>query len=447
MSIAKNVLITVLIAFMLLTPVVNIPGALMFKSLDLYSTGFLIFFTIHSVVASGRLKYMSILSLVYTGIVILLSLMIFQGLLNNHSDMKGVQAISRSGITFIAAYGCSQLLNARFKEKALMNFIKIVILCALLQGTVFWFSFLVPDIRNFMSLLFYRDFSLGTDHLVLLRVPGFVPTGGDGLSMNQALLTTVGLAGSYLYFSKWRYFKIVVIALCLSIISIAFTGRSGLYLGIFFALVIFASRKSNFQLNNVGRFFLYVIILFSPLMLLGEIIGDYGWTLYYKFGYEYPLVRLLRGFMNINTEGSYSDATISTLLGSMLFIPDEPLRFLFGNNDFTSFGQNKSTDIGYIRMWHGFGILGLICFLLSFFVIPIYQLYKSKHLTLQKNLFKKEIVVAQFQIVLFVLFFGLIGHFKIFFLTTRIFFFVFFVLLFLVLNNYRRLRFSVSSVR
>lgn len=283
----------------------------------------------------------------------------------------------------------------------------------------------------------------------MLRTPGFVPTGGDGLSMNQALLATVGLIGAYLYFPKSRYLFLLVGMLLISMLSTAFAGRSGLYLGVLFAIIIIATRKSNFQITRNFQWIIIIsIVLAIPVVLFAQQIGVYGYNLVGKFGYEYPVVRLLRGFIDMQATGTYSDRTIETLLGRMVVLPEEPLRFLIGNN---AFGRQEAThvhtDVGYFRMWHGFGLIGLIVFLFGVYFLPVLYLFRLRLMTIRViyNKRLKDMIIVRFQMVFFVLVFGLIGHYKIFFISTRIYLFVFFVLLFLVCNQYQVLRTQMMS--
>jgi hypothetical protein len=129
----------------------------------------------------------------------------------------------------------------------------------------------------------------------------------------------------------------------------------------------------------------------------------------------------------------------------MVFLPQDPLRLLIGNNDF---GQMPITfiasDIGYVRMIHGFGLLGMLTFLFGVYVIPIAGVYlkrKRAQLTCIDNLNEGAEVFFLPQFTLVVFLFGLIAHWKIIYLSSRIYLFVLFVLVsltFLRINSIQK---------
>ncbi|MDF0748957.1 hypothetical protein NLU14_01785 [Marinobacter sp. 71-i] len=438
-NIFLKAIVSLSIVLMLLTPAINIPGPFFIKSLDVYAAfAFLIVFTLFTL---HRMKAPLTLLLIISVFLLLLSQMIFLEIIYGHGDYTGISLAARSLITVIVAYGCTQALIKLYGEKGLSIFVKLVIFCALLQGAILWLSFLFPIVREWMSVLFYRDFSRDADHLILLRVPGFVSTGGDGLSMNHALLCVMGLAGIYVTSPPNQLRCFIITILFISMLGAAFTGRSGLYLGFFFMVtLILIQKKRYFDIGKMYRVFVCVFLLIVVLFFLGNALGNFGQDILDDHGYEHPVVRLLRGFIEMQKSGSYSDNTVRTLLIDMVVFPEDPMRFLFGNNYFGPMpSSNLHTDVGYLRMLHGVGFFGLFVFLVGVFIVPImHARFTMKNLLLKtSNLVDRRFfkILSQLMIVIFI--FGLIGHYKIFFLSTRIYLFVFFVFLFLVLNRYK----------
>lgn len=450
MNIFSKIAIYFLISLLLLTPVINIPAPLFVKSLDTYAG---LFFTLYLFLnipfSQGKFKYKNILSLVLGSITILTAQMLLLETIYGYGDSTGLSTIPRMAVSIIIAYGCSQLLIKKYQERSLEFFIKIVIICAIIQGIVLWLTFLSNSFRDFMSVFFYRALDIGSDHLIELRTPGFVPTGGDGLSMNQALLAMIGLMGVYTYFFKTPYRMVLVTLLLFSMLSTTFAGRTGFYLSIIFAIFITSSHKSNFQVTRKAFKIIFVsIVIVALISLFSQQLGVYGQELIDEHGYEYSLVRLLRGFIDAQSTNQYSDATIQVLLTDMVVMPTEPLRFLVGNNDFGQLsGTAIGSDVGYFRMWHGIGLLGLMLFMIGIYIIPLVKIHKIKNKA--NNLFHKKLTktsIAQFQTLLFVLIFGIIGHYKIFYLSTRIFVFVFFTLLFLTYYQYRQNQYQSINI-
>jgi len=361
----------------------------------------------------------------------------------NHKDLNNL-SILRVISTVLVAYASAIALIRFKKDQALKFFFTLVIFAAIIQGAVLWFSFWFPTFRDFMSLIFFRDLRPGREHLVLLRVPGFSPTGGDGLSLNQSLLTTVGLLGVFLYYNKSRFRNFLIIAIFFSMLATVFTGRSGFYLGfIFFVLILSTnSKKSNIS-KNLINISAILMIIFLLIIIFSRQISLYGLYLLEEHGHEHPIVRLLIGFINMESTGVYVDKTVITLLRDMVTIPHEPTRFLIGNGDFATniedFTTNFTTDIGYFKMWYGIGLFGLLIFTYGFFIYPVIKLHRQKKVLKQNlvivNDYQKS--VSYINAITFVLFYGLIGHYKIIFLSSRIFAFIFFILLFLIYHQIR----------
>ena len=432
-----------MIVILLLTPVLNVPGPLFVKSPDVYLQVLLVAFSVFWAFKFHWLPFKKLVFPIFATLLVLVSQTLINEIIYQFGDSTAYTFI-RLSLTISVAYICAIVLIETKKDLALSFFFKTIIFAALLQGTVIWLSFFIPAFRDVMSVVFYRAMVEGADHLYLLRVPGFVPTGGDGLSMNQSLLSVSGLMGVFLYFKTSRYRNLLVIGLLFSMLSTAFTGRTGLYLGVFFFVLVFATQSNNFRISR-GMVKLVVIALamFVPIVIFSQQIGIYGQFLLEKHGYEYPIVRLLNGFIAMQYEGGYTDNTIQTLLGDMVIVPNDPIRFLFGNGNF---GQMSSatlaSDVGYFRMWHGIGLFGLFVFIFGLFIYPLMKI-RSLSSNVRKYIVTKttdSVVFSNVNILSFVLLYGLIGHYKIFFLTTRIYAFVFFVLLFLIYNQLRSIQ-------
>jgi len=441
----SKILINFAIILLLLTPVINIPAPLFVKSLDVY--GAVLFILIFCFFTIYRMNSPLVLVLVVTVFLVLLSQMFLLEIIYGYGDYTGISFTARSIITVIVAFGSARALIELYGSTGLSVFIKLIVLCALLQGAVLWLSFIFPTIRELMSVLFYRDFGRDADHLILLRVPGFVSTGGDGLSMNHALLCVVGLVGTYIISPPGRLRQSIIAMLFISMLGTAFTGRSGLYLGfVFMVTIILIQKNRSIDVWKFYRVFIFFLLLLLVLVSLGGALGSFGKDILDDHGYEHPIVRLLRGFIEMRDSGSYTDNTINTLLTDMVVLPTGSLQLLFGNNYFGTLpGSDIRTDVGYFRMLHGIGFFGLVIFLVGIFTIPLLHVRVTMKNLLAKtqNWHERRALRGLSQLLLVILLFGLVGHYKIFYLSTRIFLFVFFVFLFLVIHRYKTMEATI----
>ena len=209
-------------------------------------------------------------------------------------------------------------------------------------------------------------------------------------------------------------------------------------------ILIFATQSDNFRISRgMVKFFGIALILFIPIILFSQQIGIFGESLSKEQGFEHPIVRLLRGFIDRQSETGNTDMTVQTLLVDMVIVPNDPIRFLFGNGNFGQISSGTaSTDVGYFRMWHGIGFIGLFVFIFGLFLFPLIKI-RSLSSNVRKYIATKttdRLVLSHVNILSFLLLYGLIGHYKIIFLTSRIYAFVFFVLLFLIYNQLRSIQ-------
>ena len=143
-----------------------------------------------------------------------------------------------------------------------------------------------------------------------------------------------------------------------------------------------------------------------------------------------PLFRIAR-FL------SGQDEAISTLSGrSYSFVENSStLNLIFGTGKFTVFTKYGHLDPGLFRVLSAFGLIGIFL-LISIYLYPIY-------LCFQRSI-KNEYILH----LIFLFLYGLISDFKIPYLSTLSYSFIYFTLVFL-LNDNRLKRFSevLNNVR
>jgi hypothetical protein len=104
----------------------------------------------------------------------------------------------------------------------------------------------------------------------------------------------------------------------------------------------------------------------------------------------------------------------------MIIFPDSIYEIFFGNGSFGRNGVSIESDIGYIRLIHGFGIFGLLGLL--FYLLPIRKIiiyFVSSNI----NHYYKKFAISLFLIVLF----GLIANIKLIYISSRIYVFILFI--------------------
>lgn len=354
------------------------------------------------------------------------------GSLNGQIDSAIVSVLIRPLITVLAAISFSIILIKEFGRYSILYVFKSLVIICFLQGIVIWLSFISDEFRDFMSSIFYRTKVEGFLHLVELRVPGFATTGGDGLSLNHALLCILS-ALAINFIAHCRNLKILYTFLIyVSVISCALTGRSGFYLGILFiSLVLVTFRLESLDFKRFYKI-LYVVIPFCVLLIIFlPLVAEFGIYLRSEYGYEHPIARLLYGLIELYAYGYYDDPTVNALAGDMIIINSNPFQLLFGVGNFGQTDINLiDSDIGYIRMLNGFGVFGMILYVVGLFLMPILVTYnfllhtRSSNIDLISNRINSKYL---FQILIIITIYGFVANWKIFYLNTRVFVFIFYM--------------------
>ncbi|GAA5032586.1 hypothetical protein GCM10011506_23530 [Marivirga lumbricoides] len=276
----------------------------------------------------------------------------------NSSDSVDIINFAIKLILFsIFAFFISKLYLKYYSSEILLLHINYSIV---LHAIIIIVFFLSPDLRN----LFY-EFSDVNDLMLTqigeFRIAGFSGGGGALLSVLQS--SGIILSG-YLLVKKQISFAYFLISNILLIVSILLTGRTGIYvLVIFFPILYIVLHKFRFKINGaiLKRVFAFIIILFFVGILSLFLIP----AEYYDFFMETSITRFLNTFQ--------SKRNTFHIIFEMYFLPDlDRIQYLFGTSYFGRHPDHLlESDIGYIRVFYGAGIIGM----LSIYLPYIYMLY------------------------------------------------------------------------
>lgn len=306
----------------------------------------------------------------------------------------------------ISSYVYALYIHRVFRGDAIEGFFKIIFLVAVLWALTLILSFFSSLVEDLLNIFFYREYSRGA-HLVELRVPGFHPVGGDGGSMNLALVTLAGVG--YLRYLSGLKLTISIVFLFIAMLSTGLAGRSGMFIGLpLLSIAIF----------SVVRLPAYLKLITALCFALLFFIGLYSFVLYSLnnyasvislLGYEHPLSRMVR-LVNGVVHGGVNSTVIGTLFGRMFEFPSNPLHIIFGTGSFSRYLPStemlSGTDVGYLRVLNGVGILGSFLMYLVFVVSFIESL---RTMVEKKWLLRLSILVFAFIFI---------GHLKVEYVNT-----------------------------
>lgn len=295
-------------------------------------------------------------------------------------------------ILFIKSILCSLIfvyifLKFNISFKNLILYLQIIIFIQALFVILYFFSL---DFKNWT--LDFIPASGNLDPRLDFRSRGLM----NGASATGSLMMSFGLIfTAYLAVVskvKKRYFFYFSISFSLILISIFFIGRTGFlivpFVGFYFLFIYIYKKefRNNIKIF-VGYIFTYLVIGFvflSILMYLNLLSIDLT-----KFNTVLNWVTNEINFQN----GSMEIKTL-TILSSHWFVPDDIKTFLFGNP--SSFDEERiSSDIGFIRILYGFGIIGSILFYGFFIFVFLKMIQKLEKI-------EEKLIIIIFAILLFI---------------------------------------------
>jgi len=296
-----------------------------------------------------------------------------------------------------------KLINKIYYKNKQERVLYSILLATLIQAIVMILMYLNSDFNDIINTVFDKDQRL----LEWSRVSGLQDRGGDGLSMNQCLGALTGLVLINKGSVGLKRKILIFISISTIVISSLLAGRSGFLL--FIISTIVALYYYKFYKKKIFYYSLSIIMVLVCL-LNNHIITR---ALDVSRGYDDPIFRALEPLRAYTTDSSIRTSSTDILLQRMIIFPSG-YRFIFGNFEYGREGSEYiSTDIGYLRLLFGSGIVGLILL-----VAPFIYLLSSRY----KDI--KPIVI-----------FGLIGNIKIIYLITGSFIYLLTIMYFLNINE------------
>ena len=300
--------------------------------------------------------------------------------------------IKKISILFVKSILCSLIFVYIFLKfdlsfKNLILYLQIIIFIQALFVILYFFSL---DFKNWT--LDFIPASGNLDPRLDFRSRGLM----NGASATGSLMISLGLIfTAYLVvvseLKKFNFFYLSI-SFLLILTAIFFIGRTGFlivpFVGFYFLFIYIY--KKEFR-NNIkiftGYIFGYLIIGLIFLSILSYLnLFSIDLT---KFNTVLNWVTNEINFKN----GSIEVKTL-TILSSHWFIPDDIKTLLFGNP--SSFDEERiSSDIGFIRILYGFGLIGSIIFY-GFFIYIFLKMIKKL------NKIEEKLIIIVLAILFFI---------------------------------------------
>jgi hypothetical protein len=315
-------------------------------------------------------KYLYIFTLFAISYLWVLGVSVWNGVLDINMQINYLNAF----LVIFGAFGLSLFVVKRFGAESGIFLVKALYFSGVAHAVIMIAAFFVAPIRETL----YSFVVLGTrgqEFIELLyRSPGLTSGGGDGLSVMQA---TALVLGFYYFISIKKRVLLPSVLLHLTFfillfVSILLSARTGLVvlsLGLFLLatrhlVLMFYNRKVS---RHTTIKFSALLVTFSvsiPALYLGFMDSDY-----IRFAN-----RAFELYINLSEHGQVGTSSTDNFFKTMFFLPTSEMQLFFGDGNF---GRDKElgfipSDIGYVRVWFGGGLLGVILFYIPFVLIAGY---------------------------------------------------------------------------
>lgn len=279
---------------------------------------------------------------------------IFSVLYNKSDDYISIVQGFKFFWVFLSGYFIFYLLYRVYRCDADRKIIGLIVFFGGIVAATSILEFFSPSFKTVLDT--FIDTSGNIDYAESFRSHGLASSGGAALSLSMALIFILSLTKV----CKNELGKITPALSLIVFCSTLFIGRSGLVLCTM-TIVVFLITKTSSLIRFLGLVlcFLVFFLLYSPL-------NDEQINIIYSYSLE-PI-------KSFNETGSFESKT-SEHLKTMFFIPDIENIFLGGGYWRYPIFPYFLSDVGYLKVLLGFGLIGFIVFyFFSFFIY--YKSYK-----------------------------------------------------------------------
>ena len=276
--------------------------------------------------------------------------------------LRGVRVL----INFLGALALVALYERRFGLAAPAKLLIHTFIAISVSAVIILAEFTIPSFRA--SVYAVTQPSIDADNL-LYRMAGL--TGGAGAS--GSFLQFVGVLlgpGVWVHSrSPWRKAATLTFVI-LNLVACILTGRTGIYFALLFIpiCILWIGTKSGRtertivrgSKGNVRGNILPTLVAISLVAAIVVAVWKPAAEYLRSDGLAPALIRAYsrsaETLLNYRDTGTLHEQTIEALLSTHLKSPHDPVTFLFGDAQWTR--ETVRSDIGYVKMWFGLGLVG-----------------------------------------------------------------------------------------
>jgi hypothetical protein len=344
------------------------------------------------------------------------------GLINNIVDYSIPKLIIMGFFSLFSAYLIVKIHKDIYQE----DFVGILLRNLFYIGVIHSIIILLTALSPAFSDILYQIINLTdkqqkyiSSDVIVKRYSGILETGFSSLSVTHALLLISGIIFYWKYDNNFSITRSCWFLILFSLIflSIILTGRSGLIIFLFFviSLLLYLFIDVSIKLIISKKIFNLFLVL-SFLFIILFMFFDFS-------AYKNQIDTSFELFISFINTGEFRSVSTDQLLDNELIFPGG-IELIFGSGNFGLGSSKIASDIGFVYLVNGMGILGTLVVFSPYFV-----------LILIASQFRKYGLVLFFYMLFVVLIliplnfkdlylFGFGGHTKVFFIIVGIYHFI-----------------------
>lgn len=337
---------------------------------------------------------------------------------NGFLDTMGLKITILTILSFMSAYFIFFKYRTRYEKDAQRHFFQdisaiaaidsLFVIAAYFNSTVWNFGYKylggsTLEINEFISQIEQsrRSFDIGIGS-------------GAMASISFSIFFVICILNFMKYKSLYLSFLCLLILFATSLL-----GRTGLFIELVILLIvspiIIKNMLSNFKIkiSSVRGLLSMSVLVMVTLVLIPFILKS---SQIEKFQ-NTTLPWVFEAYYNYIENGRVTTTTTDVVFGKMYFFPDDTSHMLFGNSNLGRLSnfERIASDVGYIRMIFGFGLIGMILLYLPYFFLLFFTLKRLKSISskiilisvsilLVVNSKELHLLIGAYSIIIFVCF-------------------------------------------
>lgn len=306
---------------------------------------------------------------IFLSLLLIVSFSVITVIYNGTSELQFVSYVISNLIIFVSSYFVIKFINSINNEIPNNLLIKLIVYSIALQCLISIIMHFVPSLKDLILSILAIDITQveKIDDLSSARVIGFGLTFfWAGAYCGMGLILIAYLI-RYSYVKNNQILRFVFLYAFIFLVGMMMARTTIIGAALSMILLLFPHRF-NFKKISYKSVKFFVFLFVVPMLLISSIYNNFP-NLFSKINYLIEFA--FEMFINLKQSGELETDSTDVLM-QMFVMPDNLKTWIIGDGYWNSpvgEGYYMHTDVGFLRIIYYFGIVGLLSFILSQFLI------------------------------------------------------------------------------